>query len=89
MAKLMPLPLTIFCFSKSRFVLPFWCWLSRAIPDKIKEGCKTVVYVSLVLAPVPVGVLETGFEFEKKLGISRESSTGVLGKGHASTLPQA
>jgi len=26
MAQLMPLPLTISCFSKSRLVLPFWCW---------------------------------------------------------------
>jgi len=29
MAQLMPLPLTISCSSKSRLVLPFWCWLTR------------------------------------------------------------
>jgi len=30
MAQLMPLPLTIFCSSKSRLVLPFWFYLSSA-----------------------------------------------------------
>jgi len=30
MAKLMPLPLTISCSSKSRLVLPFWLYLSGA-----------------------------------------------------------
>jgi len=28
-AQLMPLPLTVSCSSKSRLVLPFWCWLTR------------------------------------------------------------
>jgi len=23
-------------------VLPFWCQLTRVVPDKIQEGCKTV-----------------------------------------------
>jgi len=32
MAQLMPLPLTVSCFSKSRLVLPFWYWLIRAVP---------------------------------------------------------
>jgi len=49
MAQLMPLPLTISCSSKSRTVLPFWCWLTRVVPDKIKEGCKTFVCVLCVL----------------------------------------
>jgi len=30
MAKLMPLPLTVSCSSKSRLVLPFWFYLSGA-----------------------------------------------------------
>jgi len=45
MAQLMPLPLTISCSSKSRLVLPFWCQPTRVVPDKIQEGCKTVVCV--------------------------------------------
>ena len=34
MAQLMPLPLTISCFSKIRLVLLFWYWLSRVVPEK-------------------------------------------------------
>jgi len=45
MVQLMPLPLTISCSSKSRLVLPFWCQLTRVVPDKIQEGRKTVVCV--------------------------------------------
>ena len=37
MAQLMPLPLTISCSSKSRLVLPFWCQLTRVVPDKIQD----------------------------------------------------
>ena len=48
MAQLMPLPLTISCSSKSRWVLPFWYWLNQVVPDKIQEGCKTVVCVFLL-----------------------------------------
>ena len=33
-AQLMPLPLTVSCFSKSRLVLPFWYWLTRVVPEK-------------------------------------------------------
>jgi len=29
MAQLMPLSLTVSCSSKSRLVLPFWCWLTQ------------------------------------------------------------
>jgi len=49
MAQLMPLPLTISCFSKSRFVLSFWCWLTQAVPDKIQEGRKMVVCVCVCM----------------------------------------
>jgi len=45
MAQLMPLPLTISCSSKSRLVLPFWCQLTRVVPDKIQESRKMVLYV--------------------------------------------
>jgi len=34
MAQLMPLPLTVSCFSKSRLVLPFWYWLTWVVPEK-------------------------------------------------------
>jgi len=45
MAQLMPLPVTISCSSKSSLFLPFWCWLTWVVPDKIKEGHKTVARV--------------------------------------------
>jgi len=34
LAQLMPLPLTVSCFSKIQMVLPFWYWLTRVVPDK-------------------------------------------------------
>ena len=48
MAQLMPLPLTISCSSKSRLVLPFWCRLTRIVPDTFQSkravnGCVCVV----------------------------------------------
>ena len=46
MAQLMPLPLNISCSSKSRLILPFWCRLTRVVPDKIQEGHKMVVCVT-------------------------------------------
>jgi len=35
-AQLMPLPLTVSCFTEIqiRFTFPFWYWLSRIVPDK-------------------------------------------------------
>jgi len=36
MAKLMLLPLTISCSSKSRVVSPSWCQLTRVVLDKIQ-----------------------------------------------------
>jgi len=41
----MQLSITISCSSKSRLVLPFWCRLTRVVPDKIQEGRKMVVCV--------------------------------------------
>jgi len=34
MAQLMPLPLTVSCFSKTRLVLPFCYWLTWVVPVK-------------------------------------------------------
>ena len=34
MAKLIPLPLTVSCCSKSGLVLPFWYHLSQIVPDR-------------------------------------------------------
>jgi len=45
MVQLMPLPLTISYSSISRLVLPFLCWLTQVVPDKIQEGHKTVMCV--------------------------------------------
>jgi len=36
-------PLTVSCCSKSKLVLPFWCWLTQVVPDKIQEGRRMVV----------------------------------------------
>ena len=33
-AQLMPLPLTVSCFSKIEIGLPFWYRLTRVVPDK-------------------------------------------------------
>jgi len=42
-AQLMPLPLTVSCFSKSRLVLPFWYRLTCVVPDKGPlNGCVCV-----------------------------------------------
>ena len=48
MAQLMPLPLTVSCFSKIRLVLPFWYRLTQVVPDKgpLMGVCKfTLVFV--------------------------------------------
>ena len=57
MAQLMPLPLTISCSIKSILVLPFWCWLTRVVPDKIQEGRKMVLCVCMctLLSDIFVG----------------------------------
>ena len=34
MAQLMPLPLTVSCFSKIQFVFTLWYWFTRVVPDK-------------------------------------------------------
>jgi len=46
MAQLIPLPLTVSCFSKIRLVLPSWYQLTRVVPDK---GPQLWDFVSLVM----------------------------------------
>ena len=47
MAQLMPLPLTVSCFSKIQMVLPFWYWPTRVVPEKGPlNGCVCVVVVN-------------------------------------------
>jgi len=48
MAQQMPLQLIISRSSKSRLVLPFWCQLTRVVPDKFQKSCKTIVVVVVV-----------------------------------------
>ena len=51
MAQLMPLPLTVSCFSKIQIGLPFWYRLTWLVPDKgLLNGCVCVcvcVFVSI------------------------------------------
>jgi len=45
MVQLMPLPLTLSCFSKIPMVLPFWYRFTRVVPDKGPlNGCVCVHY---------------------------------------------
>ena len=47
MAQLMPLPLTVSCFSKVQIGLPFWYRFTRVVPDKGPlKGC---MYVCMYL----------------------------------------
>jgi len=47
MAQLMPLPLTVSCFSKIQIGLPFWHWLTRVVLDKgpLNGGVCVFVFV--------------------------------------------
>jgi len=53
MAQLMPLPVTVSCFSKIQIGLPFWYRLTRVFPDKgLLHGCVCVcgVWISVKMA---------------------------------------
>jgi len=49
-----PLPL---CFRFTLLVLPFWCRLTRVVPDKIQEDRKTVVVVCVCVFQFMSGVV--------------------------------
>ena len=63
MFQLMPLPLTISCFSKSRLVVPFWYWLTQVVLDIIHKSRKTVVVVVVVVVLWQWVVLPTAARF--------------------------
>jgi len=50
MVQQMPLPLTVYCSSKSRLVLTFWYLLTRVVPDKIQKSSKTIVCMCVCVA---------------------------------------
>ena len=55
MAQLMPLPLTVSCFSKIQIGLPFWYRLTRVVPEKNGREtcvCLSVIAVALLLNKV-------------------------------------
>ena len=56
MAQLMPLPLTVSCFSKIQIDLPFWYRLTQVVPDKGPlNGCVCVyIYIFFMLNTDPV-----------------------------------
>ena len=57
MAQLMPLPLTVSCFSKIQIGLPFWYQLTRVVLDK--GPLNVCVCVCVCVCPRPL-VLNTG-----------------------------
>ena len=60
MAQLMPLPLTVSCFSKIRIglPLPFWYRLTRVVPDKGPlNGCVCVCVCVLTIVAAAVQLM--------------------------------
>jgi len=50
MAQLMPLPLTVSCFSKIQIGLPFWYRLTSVVPEKWPlNGCVYVCVCDLLI----------------------------------------
>ena len=45
MAQLMPLPVTVSCFSKIQIGLPFWYRLTRVVPDKGPLNGRVYIYM--------------------------------------------
>ena len=56
-AQLMPLPLTVSCFSKTRLVLPFWYRLTRVVPGKGPLNVCSVVVVGAAAEAVVLAVV--------------------------------
>ena len=60
MAQLMPLPLTVSCFNKSRLVLPFWYQLTRVVPEiGLLNGCVCVCVLCVHLTIGAVQMTDT------------------------------
>jgi len=61
-AQLMPLPLTVSCFIKSRLVLLFWYRLTRVVPEKGPlNGCVCVTLCILCMHDFPVCLFNPAF----------------------------
>jgi len=60
MVQLMPLPLTVSCFSKVQIVLPFWYRLTRVVPEKGPlNGCVCMclfIRVDLIFGRLGLGL---------------------------------
>ena len=62
MAQLMPLLLTVSCFSKIQIGLPFWYLLARVVPEKWSlNGCVCVLHYQITHLhnPLPVTFLDS------------------------------
>jgi len=58
MAQLMPLPLTVSCFSKIQIGLPFWFWLTWVVPEKGPlNGCVCVCVIVMMIMMTMVGAV--------------------------------
>ena len=56
--QLMPLPLTVSCFSKIQIGLPFWYRLTRVVPEKGPlNGCVCVCVCVCLIIIIPVGAV--------------------------------
>ena len=51
MAQLMPLPLTVSCFSKIEIGLPFWYWLTWVVPEKGPLNVCVCAHVNMLCLP--------------------------------------
>jgi len=94
MAQLMPLPLTVSCFIKSRLVSPFWYRLTLVVIDKGPlNGCVLyVVFACLYcllgwLGSRVVSMLDSGAEGPGFKSQSRRCRVTVLGKPFTSIVP--
>jgi len=60
MAQLMPLPLTVSCFSKIQIGLPFWYRLTQVVPEKGPlNGCVCVYTIKITVALTRNAVIAT------------------------------
>jgi len=85
-AQLMPLPPTISCSSKSRLVLPFWCWHTWVVPDNIQEGRKTVARVCVSRRNLPTSDSEA--EYRDRPVTSSDGFSRSLGRSQSTQFWQ-